>query len=398
MSVALALARSALRAQPFRLSLATAAIAAVVAATALLSALAGEVDRTLDRAVDARDVIVLARGAATEATSVIPWPVAIGLGDLPGVAADGRGRPLVSVELVVEPLARARSRAARGSAWRTIVLRGVDPAAAVAFRAGLRLAQGRWPRPGRDEAVVGTEIAAEVEGARPGGRIELGRRSWNVVGLMRGAGRGLAAEVWVDRDELASDARRPGLVSSVRLRAASPEAARALVREIAGRSALALAAVPAREYAARERRSARLLGGLAAAVALLAGAAVTAGAANVFHASVDCRRREIAALRALGAPVAAIVGSVLLEAAAVGAAGFGCGSAAALLAARWASFAVGSVAAAATTLAPPLGRLSLSPWNLAPGAALVLVACALASIGPAARAARLAPAHLLRGG
>jgi putative ABC transport system permease protein len=400
-------ALASMLAQPGRTLVGAVAIGLVVAATGLLAALASRLERALAETADSRNLIVLAAGASGEGTSVLVGPVVSELRGRPEVALTADRRPLALPELVIEmQLAR------QGGAVTSAVVRGVEPLAA-ALHERLRLREGRWPRRGEEEAMLGGAVAARLGGVRCGDRLDLGRGAWTVVGLFDAEGATYEDEVWVDQDDLAADAARTGTTSIVRIRTRSDEARDALAAEIAATAQPALEAFPEPVFYRRQAQAARTLRGLAALLAVLAGAATAAGLANLFHASVDRRRREIGVLRALGFGRTWVIGAVQIEAIAVAGAGFAIGAlaslaASALIDAR-ASAPSGSVVSSLIGASAPgasassggesrLPVLDVGASDLVPGAVLALAIGLVAAAAPAWRATRFRPAEVLRTG
>jgi putative ABC transport system permease protein len=394
------------RACPRRVVVASGAIALVVVATGLLASLAGHVERTLVATADPRNLIVLAAAASSEGTSILPFSTVHQLRDLPGIdrASDGTAR--VSAELVVEAALRRGGQDPRGRVDRAtevgapiaVVARGLEPGA-LSFHEGVRL-EGRWPRRGAREALVGAALARRLGGPGRGDRIELGRHEWEVVGTFAAGGSAYEHEVWLDRNDLANDSARTAGVSTVRLRARSPADLRSLARRIEADAAIQVQALGETAFYERQAHVARALRGLLGLTAVLSGTAAAAGLANLFHASVEARRREIGLLRAIGFGRGWIVGAVQLEALAVAVVGVATGALTAAFAAPRIGAPLGAwLGIAGSTAAPgDAAVLELAAIDLAPGLVLALAIGIAAAFGPARRAARLRPAEVLRGG
>jgi ABC-type lipoprotein release transport system permease subunit len=435
MKSVLSYALATARARPGPPLFAASAVALVVVATGLLASLVGTAERLLVATADPRNLIVLARGASSEGTSAIAWPAVNALRGKPGIAAARDGRPLVSAELVVEPTVRPARRVtagdaldagegvgSRGSGAATsvdgvegggelfrprddgdqrsiaVVARGLDPGA-LAFHEGVHLRSGRWPRRGAQQALVGARLMARL-GVGLGDRLRWGAREWSIVGLLDAGGSAYDDEVWLDRNDLAIDAGRADTVSVVRIRARSPDDLDALAQRIAADASLSLDALTETAFYRRHGHASRALRGLVALTALLSGAAAAAGLANVLHATVRSRRRELGLLRALGFGRWWIVGAVQVEALGIALVGLATGSFLAAVAtpllgprlvARLA-LAIGSHASGGAQ------ALDLAAADLAPGLALTLGVGLTAGIGPAWRAARLRPTEVLRAG
>ena len=78
-------------------------IALVVAATMLLAALVGGLQRTLVATGEPDNWIVLRKGSTNDGSSTVPRDAAQALRTLPGIARGADGLPLASAELVNQP-------------------------------------------------------------------------------------------------------------------------------------------------------------------------------------------------------------------------------------------------------------------------------------------------------
>ncbi|MEZ5202928.1 MAG: ABC transporter permease [Acidimicrobiales bacterium] len=112
---------------------------------------------------------------------------------------------------------------------------------------------------------------------------------------------------------------------------------------------------------------------------------------NTFNILVAQRTRELALLRALGAARSQVLGSVLLEAAVIGTVSAGLGLLAGVALAQLAFTGL-----TATGLDMPQASLVVEPTVAAGAIAAGLVLTAIAAIGPAVRATRVAPIAALR--
>lgn len=408
MTSAASYALASLVARPGRALAGALAVGLVVAATSLLSATASRLERALADTADARNLVVLSAGAAGEGTSVIARPQVSELGHRAGVAASADGRPLALGELVIE-----MRIGGAGGRLVSAVVRGLEPLGAE-LHERLHLLDGRWPRRGESEVLLGAALAARLGQVRVGARLDLGRGAWTVVGLFAARGATYEDEAWVDHDDLAADAGRVGATSLVRIRTTSEQAREALATEIAATTEPALDALSEPAFYRRRAEAARTLRGLVALIAVLAGTAASAGLANSFHASVDRRRREIGVLRAIGFGRSWVVGAVQIEALAVALAGFVVGALAALTASAFLDATAGMSSDSATTSAsesaavsveevarpgdPGIPALDVGAAALAPGMILALAIGLVAAAGPAWRATRVRPAEVLRAG
>lgn len=258
-------------------------------------------------------------------------------------------------------------------------VRGVS-ADAYEVHSALTLVEGRLPGPG--EVIVGALVARQLgvpEAALAlGESIVLEGASHEVVGRFVAPGTTLEAEVWTPLVPLRGLTQRDDS-SVVFVRVADERALRRLQLFCDRRLDLELDLITSEEYYADLaayfgpiERMAWIMASLIAIAALL-------GGANAMAASVQDRIPELAALRAIGFGVGALVQSLLVEALVLAAAG-----------------AVLGVLLARTLLAGGAVRLAMSAFELELDATSTLagiagaLALAVASVAPAAvRLARL---------
>ncbi len=374
-----------------RSALTIAVIALVVLALGLLSGLVSSLKASVSSAGSPKNLIVLRKGASSDAASSLPLLAYQTIRYFDGIAHGADGEPLVSPELVVQPFSSTRE-GVRDS----VLVRGVEPAAFLVHEE-LRIAQGRALRPSSGEAIVGRAASARYRGAEPGGIMALGNSTWTVVGVFEADGSALESEVWVDAGELASDMKRPSPYSSLRLRVAEGTDVGALLRRIDGDARFTLEASVESEYYAKQAASADALYLVVGGLALLAGIGAAFGATNTLYATVQARTREIGTLRALGFPRSAIASSFVLEAVLIALSGFGAGALLAWLAAGLVSVAVGDIAVGGTS-GNSLVSLRVGPVDLLFALGLALAIGVGGALLPALRAARLPPIEALRKG
>ena len=295
----------------------------------------------------------------------------------------------------VSPVMSGAGFAARGSASRAVVLRGVVPER---FQRVIdlpsKLVAGHYRLRG-SEVLVGRELA-DALGARVGDRLLLtsaeGRQdSFLVTGIFDLGNRDVN-ERWVLVPLRAGQTLldRVGGVTSLELTVEELFGAEALAQQVAGRTGLVaeswMVLNASLLVALRSQSSSRYL------IQFFVLVAVALGIASVLAVSVVQRSREIGILKAMGARTRRVMRVFLLQGALVGLVGSVVGSAlGAALALFFASLARN-----------PDGSPTF-PVTLRPG--LFLVACAvavgtglLAALLPARRAARLEPAVVIRNG
>jgi putative ABC transport system permease protein len=279
-----------------------------VFASALM--LSNGIRKTLGRSAQSDVSVVLQEGADTELTSILT-DAQVGLVVASKEVARGpSGLPDGIGELVVVALLEKIG----GEGLANVQLRGV-PDGALSFRPEVTIVDGRAPQPGTDEAMVGKAIRGRIKGIDLGQSFELRKnRPLKVVGVFSSEGSAFESEVWTDIQVLRAAFGREGMVSSARVRIASPEGFDAFKAAIERDPRLGL--VVLREGAYYEKQGAGMsmlvnVTGLMTAILFSIGAMI--GAMTTMHASVASRRREIGTLRALGFSKLSILSSFMLE-------------------------------------------------------------------------------------
>jgi putative ABC transport system permease protein len=379
-----------LAARRMRTGLTVAVIALVVVATTLFGSLVSSLKRTLVASGNARNLIVLRKGATNDGSSVIPLEAFQAVRFFEGVARDATGSPLASPELVVQPFFRTAS-----GGRENVLVRGVEPAA-LQVHDEVTVVEGRMFQPSSNEAIVGTGVAGRYVGAKVGDTLVFGRGRWRVVGRFDSGGSSFESEVWVDVRELAADAKRTIPYSGVRLRAADGADLDALARRIGDDPRWALEATPEPEYYEKQAESANALYFIVIGLAVLAGIGATFGATNTLYAAVQSRRAEIGTLRALGFSRTSIVVSFLIESLVIAFGGFVVGATLAAALGRLVSYWLGGIAFGAATFTTNVIQLRVGASDLVTAFTLALVIGIAGGLAPAARAARMRPIEALR--
>ncbi len=226
-----------------------------------------------------------------------------------GVARDDQG-PLVSGEVVVVaafPLAKTGTPA-------NVQVRGVSDRV-LRVRRSVRVAAGRFFRPGLAELVVGRNAVKAYSGLALGSAVRFGGGSWRVVGVIDAGGSAFDSEVWCDANVLNQVYQRPmNIFQSVTARLESPRALTKFKDALTSDPRLSVQVERETEYYERHSQAVtsliRILGFL---VALVMGIGAVFGALNTMYSAVAERSREIATMRALGFGGGSIVFSFVIE-------------------------------------------------------------------------------------
>ncbi len=210
----------------------------------------------------------------------------------PMVVKDDQG-PLVSVEVVVVKIFQK----ADGSDT-NVTVRGLE-ATGIRMRSQVRLAEGRWFRPGLSEVVVPRKMQLRFTGMDLGRSIKMGGRDWEIVGVFESGGSAFDSEVWTDVVDVQQAYKRDSF-SSVLARLDSPERFKAFKDSVEEDKRLKLDAVSEKAYFTELTKSGdsiRILGNL---ITLILTVGAIFAAMNTMYAAVAGRTKEIGTLRAIG--------------------------------------------------------------------------------------------------
>lgn len=260
------------------------------------------------------NAVVLRKGATAEVVSGLDRGAVRALATLPGIASSSGGRPLVAGELVV------LVALPRGESFANATARGVTLESFEA-RPGVRVAEGRRPRPGSNEVVLGGALVGRSPGAVVGGELRFANQRWPVVGRLAARGSAFESELWADRQRLADAFKRPNWSSAV-VRLSAPERFDELRRRLEDDPRFGLKVQREDAYWADQAKgTATFIRVLGLFVALVFGLGAVLGAMITMYAQVAARTRELGALRAIGFRRRSVLAGFLAESALLGAAG-----------------------------------------------------------------------------
>ncbi|WP_245632289.1 ABC transporter permease [Edaphobacter aggregans] len=243
---------------------------------------------------DPLQILALRKGSTSELASAVTPETFSQLQALPGIAEDANGAPLASLEMVTV-INLPSPKLARGM---NVTLRGLSRVG-VDMR-GAPLMQGRWFQAGQREVVVGKSISARYPDAAIGHRLNFGRGTWQVVGVMDGGDSALNSEIWGDVNQMSSDYNRQASLSSILVRATDPAAMARFIAAIGEDRSLGLSATSEKEYYAKQTSSGVLLEASGIFIAFIMAVGSSFAAMNTMYAAVARRGREIGTLRTLG--------------------------------------------------------------------------------------------------
>lgn len=278
-----------------------------VAVFILVMALAGGLRATFLNTGDARNLLVLRKGALAESSSQITPEQARRTRVLAGIAQDAHGEPLASAEVIV---LISLPRVSGGLAH--VQMRGLGPAGRQ-LRPAVRLEAGRMFRTGVRECIVSRSVARRFDNCGLGQRFGSGKHTWQVVGLFDARQTAYDSEIWVDADE-AREAFNRSFYCSVVLQTVDDAAAASLVRLIESDRQMRLRALPETEYYREQTQVAGPIQVFGLCLALVMGLGAAFSAMNTMYASIASRESEIGILHALGFTARGICLAFLVEA------------------------------------------------------------------------------------
>jgi len=362
-------------------------VAGTVGVFVAMLSLAKGFEATLVTSGSAGNALVRRVGATSEIDSVVNLEQLRVIEDAPEVARGPEG-PLVSPEVVVVaalPLKKSGTDA-------NVQFRGVS-ARALAVHQSVRVAEGRFLRPGLFELVVGKNARGSYANLDLGSSVSLGGNTWQVVGIFDAGGSSFDSELWGDGDLVNSTYQRPrGIQQSVSARLVSEGALGALKSRFASDPRMRVQVERETEYYAKaSQMMTTLIRVLGTMVAAVMGIGAVFAALNTMYSAVAERAREVATLRALGFPGSTIVFSFTFEALLVAGVAGVIGALAVIplngLATSTLNFQTFSHLAFAFQVTPRLLLL---------GVAFALLMGLLGGVPPAVRAARLPVTAALR--
>jgi putative ABC transport system permease protein len=360
-----------------------------VLASALM--LGAGIEKTMVGAGRDDNAVVLRKGADNEMSSSLEVKTLNLIAAAPGVKRSNTGAALASGEVVVV-IAQDKLGGEAGQIS-NILVRGV-PEIALQVRPEIRVIDGRPPRPGTDEVMIGKGIRGNFRGMDLGQSFDLKKnRPVKVVGVFEAGGSSFESEVWADIDTARSSFGREGLANSVTVRLDSAAKFDAFKATMESDKQLGLQTMTEAKYYQKQAQGTAIfinIMGIVIVFFLSIGAMI--GALITMQAAVAQRQREIGTLRALGFSRFSILTSFLMESCLLALIGGG----------------VGVIAAFAMSFVK-ISMMNFATWqevnfSFDPNPGLLIGALiAGAAMGvfggffPALRAARISPIEAMRG-
>jgi putative ABC transport system permease protein len=277
-----------------------------VLATALM--LSEGLERTLDRSGRPDHAIVLRKGSDAELPSSIEDKTVSLIKAAPGVKSDAAG-PLVVGEVV-----SVLFMDLEGGGKSNVTVRGV-PDRGLTFHDEVEIIEGTAPRPGSDEAMIGSRVRGRFKGVDLGGEVEIRKnRNLKIVGVFEAGGSSFESEVWGDLDYIRQSLGRDAAVSSVRVALESPSAFDGFEATVEQDKRMGLEAMPELDFYAKQSENTSIfITAMGAVIAVFFSIGAMIGAMITMYGAVSQRRAEIGVLRAIGFSRTSILFSFLLE-------------------------------------------------------------------------------------
>jgi putative ABC transport system permease protein len=283
-------------------------IALTVTTAIFVMALLAGLQRAFVSSGSPLNVLVMRKGSASELTGGFDAASLPILRNLPGIAKDSHGDPMVSGEwMVVIVLPRKDGTGEVNVAVRGMMQDGLE------LRNGVKLVDGRWFTPGQREVVVSQSIHKRFAHANVGDELEFGKGLWKIVGVFDAGGSAYDSEIWGDVNQMASDFDRQGAFGSAYLRATDPVSAEALKNRVSDDQRLKLDGIIEKDYYEKQTNSGNLIKYVGWVVAIIMAIGSSFAAMNTMYAAVAYRSREIATLRIIGFSRPSILTSFVFE-------------------------------------------------------------------------------------
>jgi len=282
-------------------------IAAVVGVLLSLLALRAGIDQSIsgnlrtDQAmlVDAKS----GQGVGDFTTAQIPV-----IGDLPGVAHDAHGNPLIGTSVNSEMTV---NRKGSGDLATTQII-GISSLTSEIDR-HFHLSAGRMFRPGLRELIVGNLAAQQYSGMDIGDQLHSKGVTWVIVGAFTDGGSTSEGDLWGDANTVMSATKQINF-SQVTVQLDSAADFTRFEHALTANPSLKLDAEREIDWVHKQMHDFdNLLSSIGYFVAGIMAIGAISAALNVMYAAVDQRKIEIATLRAIGFGGVAVAASVLIE-------------------------------------------------------------------------------------
>ena len=283
-------------------------MALVVFVFASILMLAEGLRKTLVETGSYDNVVILRKGSNSEVVSGVGRQPASILETLPEIAIGSKGQRLLAKEVVVL-IALAKKGNDSPS---NVILRGVEENS-ILLRPTVRLVEGRLPRMGSPEVMIGSSIARRFKGVEINETIRFGMSDWRIVGTFDAGNSGFSSEIWGDVDQFIQAFRRPAY-SSVIFKLRDSSEFQNVKSRIESDPRLTLEAKRETKYYAEQSEiMAKFLRVLGISLTIIFSLGAVIGAMITMYSAVANRTTEIGTLRALGFQRRNILTAFLVE-------------------------------------------------------------------------------------
>lgn len=283
-------------------------MALVVFVFAAILMLAEGLEKTLVETGSHDNVVVIRKGSSAEVQSGIEREKASTVETEPEIAIGMDGRKLLAKEIVVLISLPKRQNGQPSN----VVMRGIG-AQSLALRPQVRLIEGRLPRFGSSEIIVGRSIYKGFRGTGINENVCCGLRNWQVVGIFDAGATGFSSEIWGDADQLMQAFRRP-VYSSVIFKLRNSKEFDIVRSRLESDPRLSLEARrETKYYRDQSEMMAKFLRIFGWSLTIIFSIGAIIGAMITMYAAVANRTGEIGTLRALGFRRTSILIAFLLE-------------------------------------------------------------------------------------
>ena len=254
------------------------------------------------------NVVSLRKGSNSEVVSGVGRQSASILETLPEIALGPKGQRLVAKELVV--LIALTKKGSNSPS--NVILRGIEENS-ILLRPTVRLVEGRLPRVGSPEIIIGRSIARRFKGAEINETIRFGMSDWRIVGIFDAGNSGFSSEIWGDVDQFMQAFRRPAY-SSVIFKLRDSSEFQNVKSRIESDPRMTLEAKRETKYYAEQSEiMAKFLRILGISLTIIFSLGAIIGAMITMYSAVANRTTEIGTLRALGFQRRNILTAFLVE-------------------------------------------------------------------------------------
>jgi putative ABC transport system permease protein len=259
---------------------------------------------------DPLNVLVVRKGSSSELVGGFTKDKLPILRQLPGIAPDSHGQPMVSGEWVVIVALPRKS----GPGLVNVTLRGMEQDGLELRRNRVKLVEGRWFASGQREVVVSRSLQSRYAHTRVGDVIDFGKGPWLITGVFDAGGSAYDSEIWTDVNQVANQFNRQNAIGGTYLRATDAVSADALKHRVSDDQQLQLEGTLETEYYDKQTSNGAGIRVMGYIVGLTMAIGSIFAAANTMYAAVAYRSREIATLRVIGFRRGSILLSFVFEA------------------------------------------------------------------------------------